>query len=120
MTALRFFSVSLLVPKHEDATDTSNDGRKASEELQDNYLKVSGETIRGKIAELAATPMISGQDADDYFTEAKIKRAEVEAMGEPTTDQHPMDIVVEAFSFNESIKLLTHRDRTFNLTQIQT
>ena len=88
----------LIVLKHEDATGTSCDGRKAWDELQEKYLKVIDETISAKTAELAATTMKSGQDPDDYFTEAIIKRAEVEAMGEPVTDRWFKDIVVQGFT----------------------
>ena len=63
---------SLIVLKHEDTTGTSGDGRRAREELQEKYLKVTDETIRSKTAELAATTMKSGQDLGDYFTEAII------------------------------------------------
>ena len=38
--------------------------------------------------------MKSTQDLDDYFTEAIIKSAEVEAMGEPLTDRSFKDIFV--------------------------
>ncbi|CAN0373449.1 unnamed protein product, partial [Scytosiphon promiscuus] len=112
---------SLIVLKHEDTTGTSGDGRRAWEELQEKYLKVTDETIRAKTAELAATTMKSGQDPDDYFTEAVIKRAEVEAMGEPMTDRRFKDIIVQGFSPEyESIKLMMYRDPTFDLAQIQT
>ncbi|CAN0352706.1 unnamed protein product, partial [Scytosiphon promiscuus] len=111
----------LIVLKHEDATGTSGDGRKAWEELQEKYLKVTDETIRAKTAELAATAMKAGEDPDDYFTEATIKRAEVEAMGEPMTDRRFKDIVVQGFSPEyENIKLMMYRDPTFDLAQIQT
>ena len=66
---------SLSVLKHEDATGTSGDGQKAWEELQEKHIKVTDETIRAKTAELAATTMKSGQDPDDYFTEATSHQA---------------------------------------------
>ncbi|CAN0219174.1 unnamed protein product, partial [Scytosiphon promiscuus] len=65
--------------------------------------------------------MKAGEDPDDYFTEATIKRAEVEAMGEPMTDRRFKDIVVQGFSPEyASIKLMMYRDPTFDLAQIQT
>lgn len=85
-----------IVRKHEDATNTSSDERKGREELQDDNLEVNNEAIRAMIVELVATTMNAEQDPDDNFTEARIKRAEVEAMGQPMTGRrqghHPSTI----------------------------
>lgn len=59
--------------KHEGATGTSGDGWKPWEELREKYLKVTDETVRAKTAELAVTPMTSGQGSDDYLTEVRVK-----------------------------------------------
>ena len=112
---------SLIVPKDEDAVGTSGDGRRAWKELQGKYPKFTDETIHAKTAELVATAMISGQDQKYYFTEATIKHAEVEVMGERMADRRWKDIVVEGFSPGyEGIKLTMNRGPTFDITQIQT
>ena len=86
-----------------------------------NTSRLPDENIRSKTAELAATTMKSGQDPDDYFTEAIIKRADVEAMDKSMTDRRSKDIVVQGFTPEyESIKLMMYRDPTFDLAQIQT
>lgn len=60
------------------------------------YLKITNETICAMVAELVATAIKPGQDPDDYFAEAIIKLAEVEAVGEPTSDRRLEDSLVQA------------------------
>ena len=62
--------------------------------------------------------MQSRQDPDDYFTEAIIKRTEVEATGEPMTDQRFNDILDQGFSpdYESMKKLAIHRDAIFDLS----
>ena len=107
--------------KNEDTTGKSGDGLKALQELVSMYNKVTGEVIRTTMEKLVNTSMKQGQDPDDDLMEKALARSELEKMGEPISDRRFKDICVQGFAaeYND-IKLITYRDPTFDIDQMQT
>ena len=109
----------LLALKHEDETGNGGNGQKAWQELESKFLKVTDDIIRAKLAELAATSMKPGQDPDDYFMEATLKRNEVTWMGEPMTERRFKDILVQGFTDEyDPVKFQIYRESSSDLDDI--
>ena len=112
---------SLLVTKHaEDIRGTRGNGQAALRELESKYLKITNETIRATQEALAATSMKEGQDPDEYINEATRLRELLKEMGEPITDRHFMDIVLQGLTAEyRDVKLMTWKDPDFDLLKMQ-
>lgn len=106
--------------KHEDATVTSGDRRKAWEELQEQYLKVTDETIRAKTAERSASNHHESRTRPGrLLRRGDIKKAAVEAMDEPMAmaDWRFKGDVVQGFLPEyDDIKFIMYRDSTYDFS----
>ena len=60
--------------KHKATTGIRGNGQEALLELTKQYLEVTDETIRFKIAELMATSMNDGQDPNEHFLRTTLVR----------------------------------------------
>ena len=115
------YRIKRQMAKHKDTTGTSRDGLKALQELVNKYNKVPDEVIRAAMEKLVNISMTQGQDSDDYFMEKTFARSELEKMGEPISDRRFKDVCVQGFTAEyEDIKLITYRDPTFDIDQMQT
>lgn len=111
---------ALSVHKHEDDTGISGDGQAAFAELCNNYNRVTDEVIRAKMEELENTPMGPGENPDDYFNQKHLLRAQLEKMGENTSDRRFKDICVQGFSDEyKDIRMMVFRDPSFDVLQMQ-